>query len=1035
VGEGRAKRVVVLAMVLAMWGGVLAGGVARAATVSPYATNNYSGFWYSILPPGANGLVNPQQLGAYELNNATKPPHNDDQSAMYSNLVYGAPTLTDAQIPQYFTDATFGVKAGNVDAPRTVSFSNPPVTIIRDTRFGIPHVYGNTRVGVMFGAGYAAAQDRLFFMDVLRHTGRSELSSFAGGSNIGMDESTFALDPYTDQELANQVTALPREYGAEGQQVKDDIDNYVAGINQYINQAKVNPLLMPGEYAALGHPAGPDAWTPGDVVSVADVIGGILGNGGGDQLSWAKILGAMQQRFGSSAGLHAYLDFRDPEDPEAPLTARTGSFPYQTPPAHPAPDAVALPDAGSLANEPIRTAGAGARSPARAVTSNGAARGILGASSIKQAFPQGLSNALLVSAAHTVSGHPIAVIGPQVGYFAPQVLMQEDLHGPGMDAAGAAVTGASMYVELGHGQDYAWSATSADQGVTDIFTVPLCNTDGSPATKSSDAYVLNGRCTPMVTVTRANSWVPNAADQTAPGSETLAAQRTANGIVVARATVHGQPVAFTRQRATFMHEIDSAVGFRDFNDPGAVHDVQSFQHAAYKIGYTFNWLYTDDRDIGYFNSGANPVRNANTDGLLPTPSKYEWQGFDPATNTADYTPFAQHPQVVNQDYITSWNNKEAQGYRAIDGVYGSLYRSQLLDDRIQAGLAGGRKMTLAQLISAMEDAGTVDLRADKVLPWILRVIGTQPVSDPRQAGAIAELQAWVNDRSHRLDPNRSGSYQHSDAIRILDGWWPLLVNGEFQPAMGQDAYNLLAGQVTIDNNPNNGGGHLGSAYDNGWYSYVQKDLRDLLAQVPAGGCRPVSRIVGRRGHQHHRGHNRHRGHQRHQIGRGLRARRPHRPRPGGRVGVCPTASRSTSKRVARRRHAAHAKARPGRQAARRRAEIHKRPHRSRAAPRPTSAAAAPAPAVLGPYSRVYCGNGSLTACRAMLLSTLSQAIGMTPQQLYADATCAAAGRQYDQECYDSIAFRAVGVVSQPLLPWINRPTFQQAVEITGHRPR
>jgi len=91
--------------------------------------------------------------------------------------------------------------------------------------------------------------------------------------------------------------------------------------------------------------------------------------------------------------------------------------------------------------------------------------------------------------------------------------------------------------------------------------------------------------------------------------------------------------------------------------------------------------------------------------------------------------------------------------------------------------------------------------------------------------------------------------------------------------------------------------------------------------------------------------------------------------------------------------------------------------------------------VLGPYSRVYCGNGSLTACRAMLLSTLSQAIGMTPQQLYADATCAAAGRQYDQECYDSIAFRAVGVVSQPLLPWINRPTFQQVVEITGHRPR
>lgn len=99
-----------LVAVLAVWGGVLASGVARAGAVTPYGVNNYGGLWYSILPPGANGLVNPGQLAAYEINNASKPPHNDDQIATYSNLVHAAPTLTDAQIPQYFTDATFGVK-------------------------------------------------------------------------------------------------------------------------------------------------------------------------------------------------------------------------------------------------------------------------------------------------------------------------------------------------------------------------------------------------------------------------------------------------------------------------------------------------------------------------------------------------------------------------------------------------------------------------------------------------------------------------------------------------------------------------------------------------------------------------------------------------------------------------------------------------------------------------------------------------------------------------------------------------------------
>ena len=37
----------------------------------------------------------------------------------------------------------------------------------------------------MFGAGYVGAEDRLFFMDVLRHAGRAELSAFAGGANDG----------------------------------------------------------------------------------------------------------------------------------------------------------------------------------------------------------------------------------------------------------------------------------------------------------------------------------------------------------------------------------------------------------------------------------------------------------------------------------------------------------------------------------------------------------------------------------------------------------------------------------------------------------------------------------------------------------------------------------------------------------------------------------------------------------------------------------------------------------------------------------
>ena len=64
-------------------------------------------------------------------------------------------------------------------------------------------------------------------------------------------------------------------------------------------------------------------------------------------------------------------------------------------------------------------------------------------------FPRGMSNALLISAAHSKSGHPLAVMGPQVSYFTLEILMEEDIHGPGIDADGAAFPGVNLYVELG----------------------------------------------------------------------------------------------------------------------------------------------------------------------------------------------------------------------------------------------------------------------------------------------------------------------------------------------------------------------------------------------------------------------------------------------------------------------------------------------------------------------------------------------------------------------------------------------------------
>src|SRR3954451_14659816 len=250
----------------------------------PYQQNDYKGF-RNILPPGENGFDNAVQLAQFQAN-GTYPPHANDQLAMYGDLVHVAPNLKAGDIDKYFKDGSFGVKPDDVD--RTYS-PRSDVTIVRDKGFGTGHVYGDTRSGTMFGAGYIAAEDRLFFIDVLRHLGRAQLTAFAGGAkgNQDFDEEQWAIAPYTEDDLQRQYDQLDDLYGAEGAQIQGDVQAYVDGINAYINQAKLNPSLMPGEYGAITQPTGPTEWNVRDVIATAALVGGIFGKGGGGELQSA----------------------------------------------------------------------------------------------------------------------------------------------------------------------------------------------------------------------------------------------------------------------------------------------------------------------------------------------------------------------------------------------------------------------------------------------------------------------------------------------------------------------------------------------------------------------------------------------------------------------------------------------------------------------------------------------------------------------------------------------------------------------------
>jgi hypothetical protein len=85
-----------------------------------------------------------------------------------------------------------------------------------------------------------------------------------------------------------------------------------------------------------------------------------------------------------------------------------------------------------------------------------------------------------------------------------------------------------------------------------------------------------------------------------------------------------------------------------------------------------------------------------------------------------------------------------------------------------------------------------------------------------------------------------------------------------------------------------------------------------------------------------------------------------------------------------------------------------------------------------PYSRLYCGGGSLETCRQALQNTLSEALAATPQQIYGQGACA---ENPQASCHDMNRWVNASGVSVAPFPFQNRPTFQQVIELTKTVPR
>lgn len=125
-------------------------------------------------------------------------------------------------------------------------------------RWGVPHIYAQSRMDAYVAQGFQAARDRLFQIDLWRRRGLGQLSEALGPGHVAQDQAT-RLFLYRGDMRAEWLS-----YSTEA---KDIVTAFVTGVNAYVDWALEDPeVRLPPEFAELGYR--PARWAPEDVVRI-----------------------------------------------------------------------------------------------------------------------------------------------------------------------------------------------------------------------------------------------------------------------------------------------------------------------------------------------------------------------------------------------------------------------------------------------------------------------------------------------------------------------------------------------------------------------------------------------------------------------------------------------------------------------------------------------------------------------------------------------------------------------------------------------
>lgn len=493
------------------------------------------------------------------------------------------------------------------------------VTINRDY-FGVPHIVAESEVGVFFGQGFAAAQDRLYQMESSRRSAEGKLAEVNGNSSLNLDKDTRSMY-YTKNELGQIFNDLPDD-------MKIMLESYRDGVNTYLDSMAINPArYKPLQFAEIDM----EPWTVNKSIAISQQIFRWFGQVGGNELA---NLNELQKNGQEWFDLHRPIN-----DPTAPTT---------------------IPDEGAAANVQWKYSGISVREEIIESIMN--RRQQLESDAKMLGLPEKFGSfSVLISPGKSNSGSTMLLGCPQMGdpgKSVPQINNEVELKCPTLHVAGMSIAGIPSVI-IGHNEDHAWTLTTGYSDNCDVYI-------DSTFDNSYSKYFHNGE------------WLDFEVIQdtiiSAGVEHDYTHYRTIHGPVIGddleNHQVFSLKMTFWKQELAmnrFLLGLARATTLGEFETAAALNPM------------TFNLLYAGkDQNIKFWHTGKYQDRNDGVDPRLPHKGdgSEEWNGFIPFSEL----PAAENP---SQNYFVNWNNKPVSWWNNGDNIpWVGDHRVTLVDEYV-----------------------------------------------------------------------------------------------------------------------------------------------------------------------------------------------------------------------------------------------------------------------------------------------------------------------------------------------------------------